>query len=178
MTYILTPVPSVTSTAEYFVSKQEAKDMLRLPSVNQHLGRVVESVNDRIVRATGYVPAGTAVTQKCDGGWLYLFLHNMPVIAVTSVIDLASGSTLETADYELRGANNDYLYKAGQGRWPGGQLRYSVTYVAGTDSPPAVLRSVALAMVAREYSVGEENALPPMTQAEIDEHLRDFYRIG
>lgn len=179
MTIVATPILTETSTAEYLVSTAEARDALRLNAETAHLTRCVESVNKRIVEATGYVPAGTPCTQDLDGGGLYLFLHYRPIVSITAIEDITTQTTLDASEYEQRGAELDCVYPVGAWRrWAGGQQRFRVSYVAGTNTPPAVFRSIALAMISREYDVGKEGAAPPMTAAEVDDLLSEYYRIG
>lgn len=178
MTIQATPIQANVSTGEFFVSQLEAKDALRLPVITPHLARCVAAVNQRISQDTGYVPLGSACSHDLDGGGCYLFLPNRPITGITEIRDLVTQRALDASEFEQRCAEQDYIYWLGGGRWPEGQLRWRVSYVAGTNTPPVVLRSIALAMIAREYAVGQENAQPPMTQDEIDDLLGDYYRIG
>jgi hypothetical protein len=161
------------SVNEYFVSYEEAQAMLRLGTINDNLTRIVNSVNYKLQELTGYCEPDSDKIEFCSGGGLYIQPTYFPLTEITEVYDNVYKEVLLTTDYSLI---NDRIY-CEYGRFGNGVDRYKITYVAGTSTPPAGIKSIALKMIANEYAIGEVDQTPQTTQSEIDDELSSYIRI-
>lgn len=181
MSYVLNPIESMVDPTEFFLTNLEAKDALRLKDVTPHLSVVVAAVNEALAKSTGYCPTGSTTTEYLNGGGYYLLTTNRPVTAIASIYDMVSGEDVDPSLYELRDAEEGLIYATGgaNARWSRGLNRFRITYTAGIASPPSGLKTIAAAMVAAQYEVGQaggETTL--MSEASISDMLREYVRIG
>jgi hypothetical protein len=142
-------VAGATSTG--IVSLEEAKNHLNIPLSNTNSDTEIElfiaSATDKIEHRTGPVVRRIISNERHCGGERAVWLHEAPIISVTSVIALDSLSTINVADLGIDPAGRVTYFPTIQGgaRFPYGEHLW--TYVAGTAVVPAGLRLAALNFV-------------------------------
>jgi len=91
-----------------------------------------------------------AVTERLDGGGLFLWPTRKPLNSVTAITDV---DLTETITEDVRVQDNRILRYADGLKWGAGQMRYQVTYDAGYDADdvPALFKTALLTLVYRAY---------------------------
>ena len=131
------------------LSLQDAKDMLNIPQSDTtwdaQIDSWIASIESGLERFTGGPPVNKTITERCeiDGTYTALALRQRPVVSVSSIVSVASGSPIDiSAGLDIDNVAGIVRTRLG---WPflGPYFAFRpamlVTYVAGwgTAAPPA-----------------------------------------
>jgi hypothetical protein len=133
------------ASATGIVSLAEAKAHLNITTSNSdaELERMIAAATSKIEHRCGPVVQRVVANERHDGGCRAIWLHEAPVISVTSVIAVDSLSSVLTTDLSVDPAGRvEYFYNR---RFPAGEHFW--TYVAGRTLIPEGLREAALNFV-------------------------------
>lgn len=135
------------------LSLQDAKDALNIPQANTtddaELQRKLASIGSSLERFTGGPILNRSVTERVDATsspW-ELRLMKRPLVAVTSVTDVATGAVIDISDTEVD-TNAGFLRRKSGIAFGGVSQIYTVVYTAGwgTAVPPAIADAATVIM--------------------------------
>lgn len=137
-----------TAAAAGIVSMAEAKNHLNIPltktSWDEELELMIAAATEKIEDRCGPVLRRTVTNERHPGRATVVYLHETPVISVTSAVPIAGGSAISTAGLDVDPLSGRVAYLTG-GAFPWGEHYW--TYVAGRLLIPAGLRLAALNFV-------------------------------
>lgn len=132
------------------VEKQLQTSGLDAPTVTYLIENATQLIRDHCDQHLEDQP-GLEVTLDGSGA-AWLFLHEIPVRAVSSVVEDGTPLT-EGASEDFLWYSHGALLRVGA-RWTSKPQSVVVTYDAGYETVPSALRAVCAAMVARAFQAG------------------------
>lgn len=162
---------------------QDAKDALNIPQTTTNQDAELQSMIDTVTASIEMITNGPAVTRSITErvmvahNYSVLVLRKTPVVAVTSITDIASGVVLSIADLDIDLNAGIIRRKLQLPFWSWAISGYTVVYTAGwgTAIPPAFATAARIIVshlwatqrgpAARQYGGEELTVLAGMSYA-------------